>query len=106
MRHVRWQVVSATLSMSLGVILFAMNCIHLHDAMIPEIRRTFDPATGFPIYHGLFCLVASVLWTGAASCAIAAAQCWMSQRYVRATSLMVLGVPATLLAGVFLFRFQ
>jgi hypothetical protein len=105
-RGLRWQVAPATLSVLLGVILFVMNCIHLLDAMIPEIQRSFASGNGFMVAHGVLCMIASLLFFGASACAVLAARSWLRGRYRMAISLDVLGVPSMLCLGVFLMYFS
>ena len=101
----RWQVAPATLSVALGAILFAMNCIHLHDAMIPEIARAFDPTNNFTVAHGVMCIIASTLFFAASACAFLAARKWIASEYRSAIAFNV-GTPALIMFGVFLAYMQ
>lgn len=101
----RWQVVPATLSVALGAILLAMNCIHLRDAMIPEIARAFDPATNFTVAHGVMCIIASTLFFAASACAFLAARKWIASEYGSAIAFNI-GTPALIMFGVILAYMQ
>jgi hypothetical protein len=102
---VRWQVIPTTLSIALGAILFVINCVHLHNAMIPEIARAFDPNTGFTIGHGIMCIIASTLFFGAAVCAFLAARHWICCNYGPAI-LFNISTPLLITIGAFLAYLQ
>lgn len=97
----RWQVIPATLSAALGTILFLMNCIHLRDAMLPEIVRAFDPTTNFTVAHGIMCIIASTTFFGASACAFAASREWLASKYQTAMAFCV-SIPVLIVVGVFL----
>ena len=101
----RWQVIPTTLSIALGTILFVINCVHLNDAMIPEIARAFDPNSGFTIGHGIMCIIASTLFFGAAVCSFLAARHWISYNHGTAI-LFNLSTPLLIVIGAFLAYLQ
>jgi hypothetical protein len=104
-RAVRWQVIPTTLSIALGTILFVINCVHLNDAMIPEIARAFDPNSGFTIGHGIMCIIASTLFFGAAVCAFLAARYWI--RCDHGTAILFnISTPLLIVIGAFLAYLQ
>lgn len=101
----RWQIVPATLSVALGTILFVVNVVHLHDAMLPEIGRAFDPTLHFGIAHGIMCIIASTLFFGASACGFLAARKSITSEYQTALALNIC-IPLLFSVGAFLMYAQ
>jgi hypothetical protein len=96
-RSSRWQVAPATLSIAVGVILVAVNIVHIHDVMIGEIRRALQLGD---IIRAMIRVLASSFWFGSAICAFIGARLWMRNRIVDACIAEFLALPLFFICGV------